>query len=450
MIHAALLGTGIGHSLSPLIHTEAARRRGLDLVYELWETDRAGLAPALERARHQGLAGLNITAPLKEAVLPLVQHLEPGAARAGSVNLLLPGPGGWDGRSTDGAGFLAPLEGLGVLPARVVLLGAGGAARAVAHALRERWPACALELRARRPEQARALAATLPGGPASLAPLAAPLPEHTDLLVNATPLGMAGGPGWPEADRPTGLERVATVYDLVSVPRLTPLLEAAHRAGCRILGGHAMLVAQAAPAFEAFTGTPFPGPALERLVGLRLTLAGTLDRPLVLTGFMGSGKSTLAPLLGRALDLPWLDMDPELETRTGRSIARWIREDEPGFRAAERALFGELLHEGRARVIASGGGLVAQPGFFGEYGTRAYFVALDGEPELLAARVTAGAPRPLLAAAPPGGLATLLERRRPLYRQAHVTLALRAGEPPLATLDRLLEILEPALLESAC
>lgn len=457
MIRVALLGRGVGRSLSPVIHGQGALRHGLELCYETRECDAASLAGELARARREGLAGLNLTAPLKQAVIPHLARLDAGARRAGSVNLLLPHPEGWRGLSTDGPGFLDPLDRRALVPGRVILLGAGGAARAVAHALRERWPALELELRARRPQAARELADSLPGPPATVASPGDPIPCATDLLVQATSLGMAGGSPWPADLRLPGLERVHTVYELVSVPARTSLIRQAEEAGCATIAGVEMLVAQAGPAFEHWTGRVLPGRALRRICRLRLALEGQLDKPLVLVGFMGSGKSTLAPLLGQALDLPWRDLDRDLEHQTGASIAQLMARGEPAFRALERQLFDRALMEKPCPVIASGGGLAAQPGFFGEYATRAYFVALDGEPELLAARVTADphrAVRPLLAGASGGELAarmaTLLAARRPAYLQAPIRLELLPGEGPLATLDRLLETLEPALLERVC
>ncbi|MCA9783312.1 MAG: hypothetical protein KC518_06990 [Candidatus Cloacimonetes bacterium] len=452
-LQLGLLGAGIAHSLSPWIHGQAALRAGVNLEYHLLETTPEQLPERLKQLRHAGFAGLNLTRPLKSAVLPLLEDLTPLASRAGSVNLLVPGQRGWRGTSSDGAGFLEPLRVRGLEPTRVRLLGAGGAARAVAHALRARWPQVELELSARNPRAARELAQSLPG-PAVCHVSHDQLPGRPlDLLVNATPVGMAGEAAQEVPFPLAGLRDVRCVHELVSVPWNTPLIKAARKAGCTVIGGVEMLVAQAAPAFSLWTGSDFPLAALTRLARLRVALAGKLARPVVLVGLMGSGKSTLAPLLGSALGLKWLDTDTVLEQRLGAPIAElFTRLGEARFREEERRAFVECLHPDGPAIIATGGGLAAQPGFLGEFAARAYFAHLHGEPELLWQRAGLQplSRRPLLAAGGFAALDALYGQRLPHYLDAEFQLELRAGEAVPETMDRLLDVLETPLLESVC
>ncbi|MCB9475037.1 MAG: hypothetical protein H6678_14650 [Candidatus Delongbacteria bacterium] len=424
----------------------------MNLEYHLLETTPEQLPERLKQLRHAGFAGLNLTRPLKSAVLLLLEDLTPLASRAGSVNLLVPDSAAGAAPAAMARVFSSLLRVRGLEPTRVRLLGAGGAARAVAHALRARWPQVELELSARNPRAARELAQSLR---TRRVPCVARSAARTalDLLVNATPVGMAGGGCAGSALSLAGLRDVRCVHELVSVPWNTPLIKAARKAGCTVIGGVEMLVAQAAPAFSLWTGSDFPLAALTRLARLRVALAGKLARPVVLVGLMGSGKSTLAPLLGSALGLEWLDTDTVLEQRLGAPIAElFTRLGEARFREEERRAFVECLHPDGPAIIATGGGLAAQPGFLGEFAARAYFAHLHGEPELLWQRAGLQplSRRPLLAAGGFAALDALYGQRLPHYLDAEFQLELRAGEAVPETMDRLLDVLETPLLESVC
>lgn len=267
---AGVIGQPISHSKSPLIHNHWLKSHGIEGLYTPLEVSPADLPTFLALAPKLGFVGLNVTIPHKEAVSAVVVERTARAERAGSVNTLsLTAEGGWRGDSTDGIGFLKNLEdragGWRPAGARVAMVGAGGAARAVVAALVD---AGAAEIRlANRTEERCAALRDVFG--AVVAPQAWPIgPEffsRADLLVNATSLGMAGGPDWTWRLPPLSPDIVAT--DLIYNPLKTPFLSAAMAAGAATVDGLGMLLHQAAPGFEIWYGqAPMVTEALRTIV----------------------------------------------------------------------------------------------------------------------------------------------------------------------------------------
>ncbi len=258
-----LIGYPLKHSISPVFQQAAFDYLGLPVRYEAWETPPEAVAERLARARRPDCLGMNVTIPHKEAVLPALDVVDERARQIGAVNTILNRGGRLIGYNTDADGFLQALRERGQYePAgkRVVLLGAGGAARAVALGLA--WAGvAALAIFNRTFERANALAGAVrslvPGCSVEALPWEKPLLRDrlagADLLVNATPIGMrhgqAGSP-LPATLIPSG----AMVYDLVYNPAETQLLRDAARAGARTLNGLPMLVYQGVAAFEIWTG----------------------------------------------------------------------------------------------------------------------------------------------------------------------------------------------------
>jgi shikimate dehydrogenase len=257
-----LVGSGIGTSLSPALHEGEADALGLRYQYRLLDLDELGLpataiGEVLSAARLAGYDGLNITHPGKQLVLDHLDELSPEAAAVGAVNTVVFSGGRAVGHNTDLAGFArGAARGLPDAPLdRVVLLGAGGAGAAVAHALLTLGAGTLriFDLDARR---ARVLASALcrrfgPGRAQAGGSLAHAL-HDADGLTNATPAGMLGHPGLP---LPVELLRPGLwVADVVYRPLDTALLTAARAIGCRVLDGGHMVVFQAADAFQLFTG----------------------------------------------------------------------------------------------------------------------------------------------------------------------------------------------------
>jgi shikimate dehydrogenase len=283
-----LIGADIATSLSPQLHEREADELGLRYFYQLIDIARLGLEAGdvgalLRDARRMGFRGLNITHPCKQAVVPYLDGLSPAAAALGAVNTVEFTGVQTIGHNTDLSGFQAALaSGLpGVRMRHVVILGAGGAGSAVAHAV--------LRLGAQRltvadvvPSRADGLAASLrtqfgldsvrAGDPADLEAALA----DADGLVNATPVGMEPRTGMPVAGQL--LRPGMWVADIVYRPLQTELLRQARDLGCQILPGSGMLVFQAADAFRLFTGQ---APDTERMLSHLASLTGTPEHALL-------------------------------------------------------------------------------------------------------------------------------------------------------------------------
>lgn len=253
-----VIGDPVAHSLSPLLHQAMIDQTGAAYRYDV-RTVRPEELPAFVRwAKDGGCAGFNVTMPHKEAILPLLDEVDTTAASCGAVNTVCIREGRAIGHNTDGTGFLDSLAGQGFYPQgrTVLLLGAGGAAKAVGHALAAAG-AGRIIVCARRLERAAALAAQLPGCGEGIVLAQDAIQQAAaacDLLVNATPLGMAGSPAFARLDFLQAMPPHAVVYDLVYHPRRTALLEAAARQGLRTVGGIDLLIRQAVRAFTFFTG----------------------------------------------------------------------------------------------------------------------------------------------------------------------------------------------------
>lgn len=253
-----VIGDPVAHSLSPLLHQAMLDQTGAAYRYDV-RTVRPEELPAFVRwAKDGGCAGFNVTMPHKEAILPLLDEVDTTAASCGAVNTVCIREGRAIGHNTDGTGFLNSLAGQGFYPQgrTVLLLGAGGAAKAVGHALAAAG-AGRIIVCTRRLERAAALAAQLPGCGEGIVLAQDAIQQAAaacDLLVNATPLGMAGSPAFARLDFLQAMPPHAVVYDLVYHPRRTALLEAAARQGLRTVGGIDLLIRQAVRAFTFFTG----------------------------------------------------------------------------------------------------------------------------------------------------------------------------------------------------
>lgn len=252
-----LVGAGIGPSLSPALHEREADLLGLRYLYRRLDLDDLGLGAGavgdvVAAARLAGYDGLNVTHPCKQVVLACLDRLDATAAALGAVNTVIFRDGEAVGHNTDTTGFARAVEtGLpGVRLDHVVLVGAGGAGAACAHALFA-LGARHVEVFDRDPARAATLAGRLGDRAAAGRELGVAL-STADGLVHATPTGMHGHPGLPlPADL---LDPRLWVADVVYRPLRTALVRAARARGCRVLDGGRMAVFQAADAFHLFTG----------------------------------------------------------------------------------------------------------------------------------------------------------------------------------------------------
>jgi len=267
-----VIGFPVEHSLSPPMHNAAFAQLGLDWAYVAYRVEPQRLAEAIRGLVALGLVGLNVTIPHKQAAAELVDELDPAARALGSVNTIHNVEGRLRGHSTDGPGFVRSVEETGAtLPGKVVtLIGAGGSARAVAHALVSAGVA-ELTLAARRPEKAEEVAALVTehtGRPVGVVDLASPAARETvlrsDLVIDSTSVGMHPNVEVPPVVPVDWLRPGQLVCDLTYNPRETCLLRAARAAGAEALDGTGMLVHQGAIAFEIWTGIEAPVETMRR------------------------------------------------------------------------------------------------------------------------------------------------------------------------------------------
>ena len=270
-----VLGDPVRHSLSPAMHNAALAELGLEWAYLALPTPAADLATVVRALEAMGCRGLSVTIPHKQAVAELCRERSALAQRVGAVNTLVPlDGGGWMGTNTDVEGFMAPLRHGPWQGKRALVLGCGGSARAVVAGLVELGVG-ATTVAARRPEALAAFAQTCGPWAPQLIPLAwGDLDSATDnalaqadLVVNTTPIGMAGAKDPAGATDPAALKACplnsaqldqlrpgATVYDLIYTPRPTQLLRQAAQRGCPTQDGLEMLVQQGAAALRLWSG----------------------------------------------------------------------------------------------------------------------------------------------------------------------------------------------------
>lgn len=259
-----IVGWPVGHSLSPAMQNAAFAALGLDAAYVALPLPPERLAEGLLGAHALSLRGLNVTIPHKEGAAAACARLDPVAAAVGAANVLRHAPDGWEGFNTDATALVELLREAGVRPgARVLLAGAGGAARAGAWAALQ--VAGGVRVAARRLEQAerlcQALAPAAPEGGAGLAPVRwealAAEAAAADVILNGTSVGLAGhDPRLPGVAFRAGQVALDMVYGDTLFTR-----EAA-AAGARVVRGEAMLARQGAHAFTLWTGRPAPEPVM--------------------------------------------------------------------------------------------------------------------------------------------------------------------------------------------
>ncbi len=254
---AAVIGDPVRHSLSPVLHNAAFRALDLDWAYVAFEVPRGAAFAAVAGMRALGIDGLSVTMPHKDAVVAAVDRLSPTALALGAVNTVVRLADVLEGHNTDGAGFVAAVrhdEGFDLTGRRCVVLGAGGAARAVVRALADEGASEVVVVN-RTPSRAQAAAAL--AGPVGRVGGAEAVAD-AELVVNATPVGMGAGAEGPLTVDPAWLGPGQLVVDLVYDPPLTPLVETARARGAAAVNGLGMLIHQAAHAFRLWTAEDPP------------------------------------------------------------------------------------------------------------------------------------------------------------------------------------------------
>jgi len=272
----ALIGNPVAHTLSPAMHNAAFSALGLDYVYLAFPVKRENLESAVKGLQSLGAVGYNVTVPYKTAVLPLLDEIDPSAANIGAVNTVVIREGKTQGYNTDGSGFTKWLESEGIEPAgkKIVVIGAGGASRAISFSLAARG-AFIIVLN-RTPEKARLLAQDIEkktGQPVQTGSLDENDVKHAftgaHIIINTTSAGMSRQAHISPVDGRFFREGLI-VCDIIYNPSETIFLKMAKAAGGRTFNGTGMLLWQGALAFELWTHQPAPVEVMHEALVRRL------------------------------------------------------------------------------------------------------------------------------------------------------------------------------------
>ncbi len=397
----ALIGEKLSHSASAKLHALLA-----DYPYDLRELPQGELAAFLQ---HTSYAGLNVTIPYKQAVMPLCERLTDTARSIGSVNTLtrLPG-GGWLGDNTDAWGFAALLRraGIDLAGKTVLVLGSGGTSKTVCHVVRQAGGHPVVVSR---------------GGPVTYENITKQ--QEAQVLVNCTPVGM-----YPRvAQSPVDLHRLPSlqaVLDVVYNPLRTRLLQQAEELGLVCAGGLYMLCGQAARAAERFTGASVPPEKLEAAYAALHRQSSNI----ALVGMPGSGKSTLGQALAKRLNRPLWDIDALIEQEAGKPIPQiFAEEGESDFRARESGILARISLE-QGGVLVAGGGAVLREENRAALRQNSFVVRIERPLALLA---TGG--RPLSQGM--DALRRMEKEREPLYQRAADAVICNTGSIESAVED---------------
>ena len=262
-----IIGYPLGHTLSPVFQNAALKHHGIDELFAAWPTHPDDLAAKVESFRADGFLASCVTLPHKQAVIPMIDELADTAIAVGAVNWIINDNGHLTGHNTDSPGFLRALTELGEFdPAgkSALVFGAGGAARAIIHALKTAGVA-SMTIANRTVARAEELAADFSDDTLSINSCGLDdddlndISLASDLLVNTSSMGMDGGPA-PDATPVTAdaISPNAVAYDAVYAPPMTPFLKEVEIAGAKSLRGFTMLLLQGAVGFELATGKPAP------------------------------------------------------------------------------------------------------------------------------------------------------------------------------------------------
>ncbi len=266
----AIIGYPLEHSASPRIHNTAFKEYGMDAVYEKLEIDPQEFDAAIGQIKKEDWRGFNVTIPHKQRIMNFLDKIDPAAERIGAVNTVKAEPdGGWAGYNTDYSGFLHSLQEYRKEIRTCLLMGAGGAARAVAFAVCDLPQIEFLCLMNRRLANSRALREEL-ALYKSIRYRVAETENDTagmpyDLIINATPVGMGELKTSLPLDPRTYAHQTTIVYDLIYNPAQTLFLQRAKEAGLRTVNGWPMLLGQAEEAFRIWTGRGFTKEVVKKI-----------------------------------------------------------------------------------------------------------------------------------------------------------------------------------------
>jgi 3-dehydroquinate dehydratase/shikimate dehydrogenase len=438
-----VIGDPVSHSLSPLIHNAALRSLGMNAMYLPFRVPRGDLPGFLEGFRTIPVDGYSVTVPQKEAAAKAANEKDDQVEMMGAANTLIATETGFRAANTDAQAALDSLRAHLPTPLtsrRVLILGAGGVGRAIAHALHKEH--VNVTITNRTEERGEALAKEIN---AKFVDWQARHHVDCDTIINCTSVGMH-----PNVDESpfhhSSLDPELFVFDTIYNPETTKLIRDARERDCQVLTGVDMFVRQAGLQFQLFTGQAAPLELMTELVRKALSPvhvreeaprpeeAPTPGRSLFLIGYRGAGKTTVAQHVAALLGWQWADADAVLEDRVGKSIREiFAEEGEEAFRDKETAILDELCELPEDYVIATGGGVILREENRQRLSQGAV-VWLRAPADVLWARLQAdpatAEQRPDLAQGGVGEIDAMLQVRTPIYEACqHCTIDVSEQSP---------------------
>ena len=375
-----VIGSPIRHSMSPVMHNKNFKSLGLNANYSAVQV--SNLSQWMKTVQKRDIHGINVTMPYKTEVMKYLDEIDPLAEKIGAVNTIHNRNGKLIGYNTDAFGALQAIkEKTKKLKNRkVIILGSGGAARAISFILeREKTDVVIIS---RNIKKAKEIGKALKYNNKNIKEQL----QEADILINCTPIGMNSN----ETPVPKeSLNKNLVVFDIVYTPIKTKLIRDAEEKGCETILGYKMLAFQGAQSFQIWTGKK-PNVSI-MLDAVKKQLLPSI----VLTGFMGSGKTSVGKILAKDLGREFIDIDEEIEKKEKMSIKNIFRNHgEKHFRKLEN----EILRDVASRknvVISCGGGIVLEDK--NRQRLKSFItVNLKAEPRTIAQRLSKDKSRPLL------------------------------------------------------
>lgn len=415
-----LMGDPVEHTLSPVIHNTLSEILGLNNVYVPFHVKKEGLAKAVEGAFQLNILGLNVTVPHKNDVIASLSLVSDEGLAIGAVNTLVRTENGYRGYNTDMLGLTREIKSYGIeLEGRkVIILGAGGAARAVAYmCMAEK--ASEIYILNRTLEKATEIAEHMNSFFGRQTIRAMKLSDWRDLegkyiVIQSTSIGLK-----PDNDRAVIEDEdfyrmIDTGVDLIYSPFETKFMKLCRRNGAKAYNGLKMLLYQGIIAYELWNDISVSEEVADQVYKV---LEKNARNNTVLTGFMGCGKSTVGKSLAKATGRDFLDVDKYIVDKAGCSISRIFAEHgEEYFRALETEALNEIYNTVTGTVISTGGGLPMRKVNRDILNRLGEVVYLDVSPDCVYERLKDDTTRPLLQSENPmERIEELLGFRRPVY-----------------------------------
>ncbi|MBP3622204.1 MAG: shikimate dehydrogenase [Lachnospiraceae bacterium] len=422
--YIGIFGNPIKHTLSPVIHDTISKELGISERYIPFHiTDNLG--EAISTAFSDGVLGLNITVPYKQEVMQYLVDVDPAAKAIGAVNTLVRMEEGYKGYNTDMPGLYKAItsEGLDLAGSKVIMFGAGGAARAVAY-MCVNYGASKVYIVNRTYENAKKIAEDMNKAfdKDVIVPVSSDsykdIPVDSYLFIQCTSVGLHEKDGLPLVDDKEFFNMAIAGVDLIYNPAKTPFLKLMEDLGKKAINGLKMLLYQGVMAYELWNELTVSDELVEKVyIALRKAIYGD---NIVLIGFMGSGKTTVGRYIESHYGYSFLDTDAYIEEKEGMSISDiFATKGEEYFRKLETEVLEELSLNLSNTVVSTGGGMPLKEGnarFLKKIGKVFYLKASSSS---IYERVKDDTGRPLLQVKDPyAKVCEMLEIRNPIYETA--------------------------------